>query len=132
MCDSNHLNTLAFAMPCSLFAPRSSLVAVSLLWAIQDIKAFALSHNQHPATLTTQVCFSLQVSIQDDYNHKAIQLALLVSIMYTIIGVLRLGFLTNFLSHSVIGGFTSGAAIIIGLSQVWARSEVKCNFQDGD
>ncbi|MEW5297662.1 MAG: hypothetical protein WDW36_000857 [Sanguina aurantia] len=58
-----------------------------------------------------------QVSIQDDYNHKAIQLAFLVSVMYTIIGVLRLGFLTNFLSHSVIGGFTSGAAIIIGLSQ---------------
>jgi hypothetical protein len=32
--------------------------------------------------------------------------------------VLRLGFLVRFLSHSVITGFTSGAAIIIGMSQV--------------
>ena len=38
--------------------------------------------------------------------------------MYTGVGVLRLGYLANFLSHSVISGFTSGAAIIIGLSQL--------------
>jgi MFS superfamily sulfate permease-like transporter len=30
----------------------------------------------------------------------------------------RLGFVVNFLSHSVISGFTSGAAITIGLSQL--------------
>lgn len=56
--------------------------------------------------------------IQDAYNHAAIQLSFLVACFYTGVGVLRLGFLTNFLSKSVIGGFTSGAAIIIGLSQV--------------
>jgi SulP family sulfate permease len=33
-------------------------------------------------------------------------------------GVLRMGFLVNFLSRSVISGFISGAAIIIGFSQV--------------
>jgi MFS superfamily sulfate permease-like transporter len=38
------------------------------------------------------------------------------------VGALRLGFLTNFLSHSVISGFTSGAAVIIGLSQVGLRA----------
>ncbi|PNH07849.1 Proton/sulfate cotransporter 2 [Tetrabaena socialis] len=56
--------------------------------------------------------------IQEKYNHMAIQLSLLVGILYTSVGVFRLGFVTNFLSHSVIGGFTSGAAITIGLSQV--------------
>jgi MFS superfamily sulfate permease-like transporter len=38
--------------------------------------------------------------------------------MYTGVGLLRLGFMVRFLSHSVITGFTSGAAIIIGMSQV--------------
>jgi sulfate transporter 4 len=47
-----------------------------------------------------------------------VQLAFLVACMYTAIGVLRLGFIVRFLSHSVITGFTSGAAIIIGMSQV--------------
>lgn len=49
--------------------------------------------------------------MQEMYNQRAIQLSLLVACMYTAIGVFNLGFLTNFLSHSVIGGFTSGAAI---------------------
>lgn len=55
-----------------------------------------------------------QEVIQEKYNMLAIQLSLLVAILYTSVGVFRLGFLTNFLSHSVIGGFTSGAAITIG------------------
>ncbi|PNG99947.1 Proton/sulfate cotransporter 2, partial [Tetrabaena socialis] len=59
-----------------------------------------------------------QVPIQEHYNHMAIQLAFLVACLYTSVGILRLGFVTNFLSHAVIGGFTSGAAITIGLSQV--------------
>ncbi|WIA34220.1 hypothetical protein OEZ86_012573 [Tetradesmus obliquus] len=58
------------------------------------------------------------VGVQQQYNQHAIQLSLLVACMYTAVGVFNLGFLTNFLSHSVIGGFTSGAAIIIGMSQL--------------
>jgi MFS superfamily sulfate permease-like transporter len=38
--------------------------------------------------------------------------------MYVTVGALRLGFLTNFLSRSVIAGFTCGAALVIGVSQV--------------
>ena len=49
------------------------------------------------------------------------QVAFLVGIMYTLVGVLRLGWLTNFISTSVIAGFMSGAAITIGLSQVCLR-----------
>jgi hypothetical protein len=56
--------------------------------------------------------------VQEQYNHLAIQLSFLVACMYTAVGALRLGFLTNFLSHAVVSGFTSGATIIIGLSQV--------------
>jgi SulP family sulfate permease len=45
-------------------------------------------------------------------------LALLVGLMQTGMGVFRLGFLVNFLSHPVVSGFTSAAALIIGFSQL--------------
>lgn len=56
--------------------------------------------------------------LQDEYNRAAIQVAFLAGVFYTAVGLLRLGWLTNFLSHSVITGFTTGAAVIIGTSQV--------------
>lgn len=52
------------------------------------------------------------------YVGLAIALALLVGLIQFLLGVFRLGFLVNFLSHPVISGFTSAAALIIGLSQL--------------
>lgn len=52
------------------------------------------------------------------YIALAITLALLVGLIQFLLGVFRLGFLVNFLSHPVISGFTSAAALIIGLSQL--------------
>jgi len=52
------------------------------------------------------------------YITLAIALAVFVGITQLLLGVLRLGFLVNFLSHPVISGFTSAAALIIGLSQL--------------
>lgn len=54
-----------------------------------------------------------------------VQVSVLVGLMYVALGALRLGFLTNFLSHSVISGFTTGAAIVIGISQVRGRMSFK-------
>ncbi|NCG20959.1 MAG: sulfate permease [Rhodobacterales bacterium] len=45
-------------------------------------------------------------------------LALMVGVIQLGMGVVRLGFLVKFLSHPVIAGFTSAAALIIGLSQL--------------
>ncbi len=53
-----------------------------------------------------------------DYLEAAATLALLVGLAHVILGVGRLGFVVNFLSHSVLVGFTAAAAIIIGFSQV--------------
>jgi SulP family sulfate permease len=53
-----------------------------------------------------------------DYITLAIVLAFMVGIIQFMMGVLRLGFLVNFLSHPVLSGFTSAAAIIIGFSQL--------------
>lgn len=52
------------------------------------------------------------------YIGLAIMLALLVGGIQFIMGAFRLGFLVNFLSHPVIAGFTSAAALIIGFSQL--------------
>ncbi|MEH6491818.1 SulP family inorganic anion transporter [Halopseudomonas sp.] len=53
-----------------------------------------------------------------DYLQLAVWLALLSGILLFVLGLLRLGFLANFLSHPVISGFISGAAILIILSQL--------------
>ena len=43
---------------------------------------------------------------------------LLIGVLQLLMGVLKLGFLINFLSHPIIVGFTSAAAVIIGVSQL--------------
>lgn len=53
-----------------------------------------------------------------EFISLAILLALMVGIIQFAMGVFKLGFLVNFLSHPVIAGFTSAAALIIGFSQV--------------
>jgi SulP family sulfate permease len=54
----------------------------------------------------------------ETYITLAIALAFFVGVMQFLLGAFRLGFLVNFLSHPVISGFTSAAALIIGLSQL--------------
>lgn len=54
----------------------------------------------------------------DSFISLAILLALMVGVIQLLLGILRLGFLVNFLSHPVIAGFTSAAALIIGFSQL--------------
>ncbi|MCA9924464.1 MAG: solute carrier family 26 protein [Anaerolineales bacterium] len=52
------------------------------------------------------------------YLQYALTLALLVGLLQAVMGLLRVGFLVNFLSHPVLVGFTAGAAILIGFSQL--------------
>jgi SulP family sulfate permease len=52
------------------------------------------------------------------YVAYAVLLALMVGVMQFAMGLVRMGFLTNFLSHPVLSGFTSAAALIIGFSQL--------------
>ena len=54
----------------------------------------------------------------EEYIHMAILLAFLMGIIQFLLGILKMGFLVSFLSKPVISGFTSGAAIIIGISQI--------------
>lgn len=54
----------------------------------------------------------------DDYIAMALFLALFVGVIQLVMGFMRLGFLSNFLSRPVVGGFTSAAALVIGISQL--------------
>lgn len=52
------------------------------------------------------------------YIILTVSLTLMVGVIQFAMGIFRLGFLTNFLSHPVVSGFTSAAALIIGFSQL--------------
>ncbi|KAI7844027.1 hypothetical protein COHA_002367 [Chlorella ohadii] len=56
--------------------------------------------------------------LQAEYNQAAIQVAFLCGLIYTAVGLLRLGTVVNFLSHSVMSGFMSGASLVIASSQL--------------
>lgn len=67
-------------------------------------------------TATTLGTISDQGSMT--YLAGAVTLALLSGLFLLTMGFLKLGFIANLLSHSVISGFISASAIIIALSQV--------------
>ncbi len=48
----------------------------------------------------------------------AIILALIIGLVQLLMGVFKLGFILNFISHSVVAGFTTAAAIIIASTQI--------------
>lgn len=54
----------------------------------------------------------------DRFIQLAVLTALGVGIVQFLMGLFRMGFLVNFLSHPVLSGFTSAAALIIGASQI--------------
>ncbi|MEL7146287.1 MAG: sulfate permease [Bacteroidota bacterium] len=54
----------------------------------------------------------------DAYIGFAILLAFFMGLFQLLLGIFRMGFITNLLSKPVISGFTSAAALIIGLNQL--------------
>ena len=68
--------------------------------------------------LTAAGIGALAESGSETYIALAIALALFVGLIQLALGISRMGFLVNFLSHPVISGFTSAAALVIGLSQL--------------
>lgn len=67
--------------------------------------------------LVSNVLGSIVSPSKQLYTELAILLALMVGIFECIMGILRLGWILRFISHSVISGFTTASAIIIALSQ---------------
>lgn len=68
--------------------------------------------------LVASAISGMGISEPAEYINAALVLALLIGLIQFTLGLVRLGFLVNFLSHPVISGFTSAAALIIGLNQL--------------
>jgi sulfate transporter 4 len=111
------------------FAKLAGLpVQFGLYSSFVPIYAYSVFGTSHQLAIGTSAVSSLIFSsvmnelnpkmTADEYQSTAVKLALLTGIMYTCMGLLRLGFITTFLSRAVIGGFTSGSALIIGFSQL--------------
>ncbi len=75
-----------------------------------------------PTTAISIVVFAtispLATPGSDEYIKLVLTLTLLVGVFKLSMGLLRLGVLVNFVSHTVIIGFTAGAAVLIAASQV--------------
>ncbi len=82
------------------------------------------SHQLHtgPANAISLLVFSSLASVvatgTTEYILAAGLLAVMVGVFQLAMGVLRLGMLVNFVSHSVIVGFATGAGILIGIKQI--------------
>ncbi|MFB2704867.1 MULTISPECIES: SulP family inorganic anion transporter [Marinobacter] len=53
-----------------------------------------------------------------EYIAGAVLIAVMSGLMLTVMGIMRLGFLANFLSHPVISGFITASGIVIAASQL--------------
>ncbi len=75
-----------------------------------------------PTTAISLVLFSTISQFAEpggaNYIQMVLTLTFLSGVVQLALGAVRLGALVNFISHSVVVGFTAGAAILIGTSQI--------------
>ena len=75
-----------------------------------------------PTAITSVLAFSTLITLNpvqsDAYIAQAILLALLTGLVFIVVGLLRLGWLVNFLNQPVIIGYVNAAAVIILVSQL--------------
>ncbi|HEY9199312.1 MAG TPA: SulP family inorganic anion transporter [Gammaproteobacteria bacterium] len=75
-----------------------------------------------PTTAASLVLFSALSAFAEpgsiDYVRLALTLTFMVGIIQLVMGLARLGALINFISHSVVIGFTAGAALLIAANQL--------------
>ncbi|MFT4601583.1 MAG: SulP family sulfate permease [Arenicella sp.] len=112
---------LAYAMIAGL-PPIYGLYAALLPQVIYAILGTSRQLSVGPVAMDSLLVASgigaLKLSGIEDYISVAIFLALFMGCIQLLLGVLRMGFLVNFLSRPIISGFTSAAALIIGFSQL--------------
>lgn len=75
-----------------------------------------------PTTAASIVLFSALSAHAEPGSARYVELALTLTLMVGLIelglGILKLGTIVNFISHSVVIGFTAGAGVMIAISQV--------------
>jgi len=85
---------------------------------------FGSSHHliSGPTTAISIVVFTTIAPLSEpgsaEYIRMVLTLTFMAGVFQLALGLARLGSLVNFISHSVVVGFTAGAALLIGTSQV--------------
>ena len=77
--------------------------------------------------MTAAVVGNMALQGTAEYAAAAIVLAFMSGLILLVMGLFRLGFLANFLSHPVISGFMTAAILLIGTSQVKHLFGIKAN-----
>jgi SulP family sulfate permease len=98
-----------------LYASILPLVAYAIFGTS---RALAVGPVAVVSLMTAAAVGNIAVQGTEEYIAAAIILAFLSGLMLTVMGVFRLGFLANFLSHPVIAGFISASGILIAASQL--------------
>ncbi|WP_296635612.1 solute carrier family 26 protein [Polaribacter sp.] len=112
---------MAYAMIAGLppvFGLYASLIPQIIYAIMGTSRQLAVGPVAMDSLLVASGLGALSLSGINEYISMAVFLSLFMGAIQLLLGILRMGFLVNFLSKPVISGFTSGAAIIIGLSQL--------------
>ncbi|WP_375186422.1 SulP family inorganic anion transporter [Pseudooceanicola sp.] len=98
-----------------LYASILPLVAYAIFGTS---RALAVGPVAVVSLMTAAAAGNLAAQGTPEYIAAAITLAFLSGLMLMVMGVFRLGFLANFLSHPVIAGFITASGILIATSQL--------------
>jgi SulP family sulfate permease len=100
-----------------LYASILPLVVYALIGASPGV-AFSFGPVAVLSLMTAAALAPVATAGSAAYMVAATSLTLLVGVLLLLMGLLRLGFIANFLSHPVIAGFISGSALLIAVSQL--------------
>jgi SulP family sulfate permease len=98
-----------------LYASILPIVAYALLGSSMTL---AVGPVAVASIMTASALQPLAAAGSAEYVALAVQLSLISGVMLLAFGALRLGFLAYFLSHPVISGFITGAAVLIAVGQL--------------
>ena len=96
----------------------ASIVPLLIYGLLGTSRSLAVGPVAMVSLLVASGIAALEPATTAEYVALAITLAFLVGIIQTLMGIFKIGFLVNFLSHPVLSGFTSAAAIVIAFSQL--------------
>lgn len=113
--------SLAYAMLAGLPAEvglYASILPIIAYALFGTSRALAVGPVAVISLMTLTAASSVAAPGSAEYIAAALVLALLSGMMLTLMGVLKLGFLANLLSHPVVSGFITASGIIIATSQL--------------
>jgi SulP family sulfate permease len=113
--------SLAYAMVAGL-PPQAGLYAAMMGLSVYALFGTSNTLSVGPVAvlslMTAAALGKLSLGNTETYLLAAAVLALLSGVMLLVLGLLRLGFMANFISHPVVSAFITASAIIIACSQL--------------